>query len=578
MSTQITQELFERAQEEAKKRGAFEGDFKKFTEIVSSIPPAIIYQGDKVVCASLKDTMRGQATAVGFAVIDKGKIDCIGVEGQLRFQDPMSPPVTTQSLFATASICKSVTAYGALRCLADLKIDIDSPIDKYFPPVPTSYPFSTIAPEKITGDQAAKIIASEKEPAKQLEFIAQFKAWQQHTNSDVNLDEVNKLEQAILKEHEFLYGSLEIRQTLQKFTGHGITFRQLMEHSSGIVEIFPKNTERFTTSTQISTAMLTDAKVARKPGETWAYSNVGFILIECLLEQLTGKPFPTVMQQYVFDPLKMQNSTFSQSTATLTDTQRPVVNGQKVDGTSFPHEMIPRGPGGMHTTFEDYSIFMLELIRVYHAPSTDPVKEMFKEQKRKTVEGLPCNYGLGVHLFGNPKNQCIDHTGGSPSCSSIMHIDLMHQQAAVVMVNCRRDELCHRVEAAIGRTYNWSNLRELRLEPKVLLPIPEKDFSQYVGRYKMWQAEVTILVQDHRLMMELPWPTYDAPLEKLQLAKDEDGNLILHQTDGRVFRPAGKLEPIPLQPQPLAKEEALSQEQDNEAEEILKTRNYPGLE
>lgn len=577
----VEQELAKKSEEEAKKHKAFEGDFKKFSQVVSSIPPPFVYKDEKNVGGSLKDAMQNHATAVGFAVIDKGEIKCVGVEGQLRFQDPNSPPVTTESLFITASIAKPVTAYAMLHCLAEYKVDLDAKIDEYFPSIPTTYPFTTIDEKAITGSEAAELIAAENEPVKQLELIAQFKSWAElHPQQNITMDEVNKLEQAILQKHEFLYGSHEIRKLLQKFKGHNITIRQLLEHSSGIMDPehgLPRRPDEYKTSTETSAAWLYGASFDNESSHQYRYSNTGYTVAECLLERLTGKPFPEAMQQYVFGPLKMQSSTFSQSPETWADRKMSIVNGQNGDGKSFPYEMIPRAAGGMHTTLGDYAKFMREMMRV-HSDSNDPARQMFIPQKRNDVQGRSCNYGLGISIHQDGDEINLDHSGSCSNAQSIMHIDLKRQQAAVIMLNSRDAAFCRSVMTSVGEAYEWPNLQEMGLKPHELTPIPENQFSKRIGQYKMDGCDVSILIKDNQLMIELPWPRADSEHHELfNLAFDERNDLVFYRKDGSVIDRVGKLEPVP-KPNSLAQEWAISQEQDNQAEEIQKARNFPGFE
>jgi CubicO group peptidase (beta-lactamase class C family) len=46
------------------------------------------------------------------------------------------------------------------------------------------------------------------------------------------------------------------------------------------------------------------------PGTNWQYSNVGYDVIQLLLEDVSGKPFQQIAEEIVFKPIGMRNSTF----------------------------------------------------------------------------------------------------------------------------------------------------------------------------------------------------------------------------------------------------------------------------
>jgi CubicO group peptidase (beta-lactamase class C family) len=44
------------------------------------------------------------------------------------------------------------------------------------------------------------------------------------------------------------------------------------------------------------------------PGEGWAYSNSGYFLLPCIIEQVTGQPFDAYVRQQIFEPLGMMDT------------------------------------------------------------------------------------------------------------------------------------------------------------------------------------------------------------------------------------------------------------------------------
>ncbi|GCD08451.1 hypothetical protein Ctaglu_00740 [Clostridium tagluense] len=65
-----------------------------------------------------------------------------------------------------------------------------------------------------------------------------------------------------------------------------------------------------------------------KPGEVATYSNYGISLAGYIIERIYGKPYYESVQENIFKPLRMRNSTFKQGS-----TLAPIVSkGYGIDG------------------------------------------------------------------------------------------------------------------------------------------------------------------------------------------------------------------------------------------------------
>ncbi len=73
-----------------------------------------------------------------------------------------------------------------------------------------------------------------------------------------------------------------------------ITLRQLLSHTSGLTnQVNPVN-----------------KSIAYPPGERFEYSGVGFIYLQEVMEQATGKSLEQLAQELVFEPLEMDSSSY----------------------------------------------------------------------------------------------------------------------------------------------------------------------------------------------------------------------------------------------------------------------------
>lgn len=147
-----------------------------------------------------------------------------------------------------------------------------------------------------------------------------------------------------------------------KENGEKITIHQLLNHSSGI----PRDSEssrpinRFPDRVQITELVndFSNLPLEFIPGEKFAYSNSGYILLTHIIETVSGKTYETMLKENIFDVIGMKNSG--------TDKHRPIIKQRaqgyfKVYGDYYNSNYIDmsttKGVGNIYTTVEDLYVF-----------------------------------------------------------------------------------------------------------------------------------------------------------------------------------------------------------------------------
>ncbi|OQB21179.1 MAG: putative penicillin-binding protein PbpX [Firmicutes bacterium ADurb.Bin182] len=137
----------------------------------------------------------------------------------------------------------------------------------------------------------------------------------------------------------------------------GVTVRRLLCHTAGLPlgdvfalyapdEAMPSLAESLT-----GTAVL-----FREPGKGFSYSNVGYNLLELLIEDVTGRDFSEYMKNEILSPLGMNNSDFNWNEALLADA--PL--GYTLDGKPvMPYRYPEKASGGLISTAEDIARFCI---------------------------------------------------------------------------------------------------------------------------------------------------------------------------------------------------------------------------
>jgi CubicO group peptidase (beta-lactamase class C family) len=201
-----------------------------------------------------------------------------------------------------------------------------------------------------------------------------------------------------------------------------------------------------------------------EPGSQWAYSNIGYAVIQLVLEDLTGKRLQQIAVDMLFGPLGMRSSSFSY----------PLTRDLKPD-EAWPHDSQgqPRPPeqegparavGGLMTTPGDMAKLVLEVMKAYQGDTTriispETARLMVSRQVRVPTEalGVPLSEGLGVFIDDTTDEVCFVHPGhNSPGTTFIMMAYPAMGKGAVIAVNGNvGDRLYLEVIASLAQEYGW---------------------------------------------------------------------------------------------------------------------------
>ena len=120
---------------------------------------------------------------------------------------------------------------------------------------------------------------------------------------------------------------VDIQDYLQDYTlpsgehsaAHPITFRNLLEHTSGLTPGgfmgYHRNLELPTDIDILNgTGVSNSARLEslKQPGVELAYSGGGYTVAEVAMQEVAGKPFDELMSEWILGPLNMQSSEFTQ--------------------------------------------------------------------------------------------------------------------------------------------------------------------------------------------------------------------------------------------------------------------------
>src|SRR6266700_5280394 len=116
-------------------------------------------------------------------------------------------------------------------------------------------------------------------------------------------------------------GKLQLDDDISKFIpefplqGHHVTVRQLLNHTSGIVDYHYHSdpiepTRRQPKALDEVMALYAGKSWVNEPGKKWDWSISGFQLLVTMVERVTGQSFPDYVQQNIFAPAGVKSTTY----------------------------------------------------------------------------------------------------------------------------------------------------------------------------------------------------------------------------------------------------------------------------
>jgi len=218
-----------------------------------------------------------------------------------------------------------------------------------------------------------------------------------------------------------------------------ITTRQLLSHTAGMPlgdfdniyapgEVMPSNRD----------VMTREAVPIYEAGAGFSYSNVGYNILEILIEDVTGQSFSEYLHSEIFLPLGMESATFEIDTAA---SPYPPT-GYNLSGKPVPVYLYPsKASGGLFATADDIARFAAAGLKENPVLNSESVEQMFQPESYKIgIYGLIFEaYGLG-HFIEKLPNGSISVSHGGQGNGIMTHFQSVPEtgDAVVILTNSQR--------------------------------------------------------------------------------------------------------------------------------------------
>lgn len=190
------------------------------------------------------------------------------------------------------------------------------------------------------------------------------------------------------------------------------------------------------------------------PGSGWKYSGGGYTIMQQVLIDVTGKPFPKLLQDSVLTPIGMTESTYQQPlpadrksfAATPYD-----ANGTLVAGGA--HTYPEMAAAGLWTTPTDLARFAIEVERSLAGKSNLVLSAEMTRQMLTAGQG---SWGLGPEISGSAADPLFRHGGVDAGFESLMVAYENGGEGAVVMTNAQGGgALAIEIMRSVAAEYGW---------------------------------------------------------------------------------------------------------------------------
>jgi CubicO group peptidase (beta-lactamase class C family) len=293
-----------------------------------------------------------------------------------------------------------------------------------------------------------------------------------------------------------------------------VTLRHLLSHSGGLtVHGFPGYTRQAPRPDLPAIldgrppANTAPIRVNALPGTQSRYSGGGYTVLQQLLGDVTGEPFPTLMRRLVLAPLGMTHSTYEQPLPR--PRWKDAATGHAVGGAPVAgkwHTHPEQAAAGLWTTPSDLARFVGEVMNAYldrpHALLDPPAAtEMLTRQAG--------DFGLGLILGGEGDSRYFWHAGDNVGFKCLLIGYPQAGKGAVVMTNGDEGiDIIIEIIRALGEDDGWpaaedSGWLPLPRAPRLPIVVDPTLYPAYTGTYRLSdRARVVVATEGDGLVLE----------------------------------------------------------------------------
>jgi CubicO group peptidase (beta-lactamase class C family) len=237
------------------------------------------------------------------------------------------------------------------------------------------------------------------------------------------------------------------------------TVRHVLTHTAGLPPYF--RTRPAGDAWSFEATIASRAILARPPGQHYVYSNLGYGILDHIVERVSGVSYAEFMRRELFEPLRLAR-TLVPSTTPGDAAIRYAEDGKRLPYYDVDH----RGASSVYASAHDlvrFGMFHLNQDAVDRESSAASrvlqAKSLREMQRVQTWIEEGEGYGLGWRIDDDQRGfRHVGHTGGMPGVTTVLSLFPAQRVVVVVLANTRDDRvvpLARRVAAVVMPAYAW---------------------------------------------------------------------------------------------------------------------------
>jgi CubicO group peptidase (beta-lactamase class C family) len=266
-----------------------------------------------------------------------------------------------------------------------------------------------------------------------------------------------------------------------------VTLRGLLSHTAGLTVSgyrgYPSGTQLPTLQQVLNgepPANSEPVRVMQTPGTDFSYSGGGYVLVQQLVEDVTGRSFAGLAQELIFDKLGMANSTFDHLLSEAYIPQAATAhrnNGDPVPGKW--HTYPEQATASLWSTPSDLARLTVEVLKSYENKSN---LVLSAEMSRQMLTPQVSWVGLGFPIMEKDGRIRFEHPGWNEGFHSLMAGYLNTGRGLVWMTNGENGKLLgQEVMRALDEVFACPGYESVE---KSIAQVDTSVFTQFEGKYQ----------------------------------------------------------------------------------------------
>lgn len=274
--------------------------------------------------------------------------------------------------------------------------------------------------------------------------------------------------------------------------GDEVTIRQLLNHTSGFSTYEGMKIYNWHTNGNLSQLLqnLHRAKLSRKPGASYEYSNLNYVLLGAIIEIVSGMTYENYIVNNIFMPLDMQRSFADHKKALdygLEMGYQPVLGSIRQTEYEFHTEIIPAGY--ITTCAEDMAKYLIANLnggcyKNARILSEDGIRMLHTKSSESSE-----HYGFGWFDYG----ELVHHGGNCENYHANMMLIPSSKIGIAIMYNVNDNISGAFIKGSFG---SGETVSYDRIQSRIVNTLTEKDIvAPVIPRNTGFHGKVNIILE-----------------------------------------------------------------------------------